>query len=484
MSTANVFELELGIEDNQESDDEIVDVDEEPGGIGVDIENLRNQKNIVIHSLESQMLPNRMNKCSTADFELLKTLGKGGYGKVFQVRKITGSDAGKIYAMKVVKKAVIVTNQKDTEHTKAERNILEIIKHEFLVDLVYAFQTRQKLYLVLEYLPGGELFTYLEKEGIFLEDSAGFYLAEIILALSHLHRGHVLYRDLKPENILLDAHGHVKLTDFGLCKEKIGYDGAKAHTFCGTIEYMAPEVILRRGHDHAADWWSLGALMFDMLTGSPPFTGQNRKETFERIMRGKLVVPPYISDNAKDLLKKLLKRNPSHRLGSGPEDAKAIMAHPFFKHIKWSDVPLRRLVPPFKPTLQDAEDVSLFDTKFTKQTPVDSPCNSVLDAAVGEIFEGFSYVAPSVMEQVGSRGRHPLSPVPHPSPLDATATPFFPSVHRQGSALDPAAPPFVPGGKRTLDPLSPCFSPGAMGPLDETMECEDAPHGIAVPPRP
>ncbi|KAA0189966.1 hypothetical protein HAZT_HAZT011456, partial [Hyalella azteca] len=225
--------------------------------------------NVTVVSLDDQEVrPQGYDKCSTQDFQLLNVLGKGGYGKVFQVRKITGKDYGSIYAMKVVKKAVIVRNQKDTDHTKAERNILETIKHPFLVDLVYAFQTQDKLYLILEYLSGGELFMHLEREGIFLEDTASFYLAEIIVALAHLHKGHVLYRDLKPENILLDAEGHVKLTDFGLCKEKIGYDGSKAHTFCGTIEYMAPEVILRRGHDHAADWWSLGALMYDMMTGS------------------------------------------------------------------------------------------------------------------------------------------------------------------------------------------------------------------------
>ena len=140
---------------------------------------------------------------------------------VFQVRKLTGEDKGKIYAMKVLKKATIVRNQKDTAHTKAERNILEAVKHPFIVDLIYAFQTKGKLYLILEYLSGGELFMHLEREGIFLEDTACFYVAEITLALEHLHRQGIIYRDLKPENILLDAHGHVKLTDFGLCKESI-----------------------------------------------------------------------------------------------------------------------------------------------------------------------------------------------------------------------------------------------------------------------
>lgn len=153
---------------------------------------------------------------------------------MFQVKKLTGKDAGKIFAMKVLKKASIVRNSKDTAHTKAERNILEEVKHPFIVDLHYAFQTGGKLYLVLEYLSGGELFMHLEREGIFLEETAAFYSAEIILALEHLHKQGIIYRDLKPENVLLDHSGHIKLTDFGLCKEAI-QDGAVTHTFCGTV---------------------------------------------------------------------------------------------------------------------------------------------------------------------------------------------------------------------------------------------------------
>lgn len=200
--------------------------------------------------LTEQMVNRNQEKTSTKDFELLKVLGKGGYGKVFQVRKVTGKNQGKIYAMKVLKKATIVRNQKDTDHTKAERNILESVKHPFIVDLIYAFQTGGKLYLILDYLSGGELFMHLEREGIFLEDTASFYISEIVLALEHLHTLGIIYRDLKPENILLDHRGHVKLTDFGLCKEAI-HDGKLTHTFCGTIEYMAPEILTRIGHFHA-----------------------------------------------------------------------------------------------------------------------------------------------------------------------------------------------------------------------------------------
>uniref|UniRef100_A0A665VKQ7 Ribosomal protein S6 kinase n=1 Tax=Echeneis naucrates TaxID=173247 RepID=A0A665VKQ7_ECHNA len=318
-------------------------------------------------------------------FELLKVLGKGGYGKVFQVRKVSGATSGKIFAMKVLKKAMIVRNAKDTAHTKAERNILEEVKHPFIVDLIYAFQTGGKLYLILEYLSGGELFMQLEREGIFMEDTACFYLAEISMALGHLHQKGIIYRDLKPENIMLNNNGHVKLTDFGLCKESI-HDGTVTHTFCGTIEYMAPEILMRSGHNRAVDWWSLGALMYDMLTGAPPFTGENRKKTIDKILKCKLSLPPYLTQEARDLLKKTC--------------CHFSKAHPFFRHINWDDLLARKVEPPFKPFLQSADDVSQFDSKFTSQTPVDSPDDSTLSESANQVFLGFTYVAPSVLENV------------------------------------------------------------------------------------
>merc|ERR1711962_1968185 len=345
-----------------------------------------------------------VRKAGPSDFELRKVLGKGGYGKVFQVRKLSGEDKGKIYAMKVLKKATIVRNQKDTAHTKAERNILEDVKHPFIVDLIYAFQTKGKLYLILEYLSGGELFMHLEREGIFLEDTACFYVSEITQALEHLHRQGIIYRDLKPENILLDARGHVKLTDFGLCKESID-ETSVTHTFCGTIEYMAPEILTRSGHGKAVDWWSLGALMYDMLTGAPPFTAENRKKTIEKILKGKLNLPPYLTPDARDLIKKLLKRQISQRLGSGPGDADPIKTHTFFRHIAWADVISRRLDPPFKPVLTSEDDVSQFDSNFTRQTPVDPPCGASLSESVNLVFQGFTYVAPSVLDSMSDMQR-------------------------------------------------------------------------------
>lgn len=399
---AGVFDIELhdGLPDDRgdASEDDTIEVEEDVS-LEPDIHSFIHSEDVEAVQLSEQTVNPGKEKAGPHDFELLKVLGRGGYGKVFQVRKVTGQDLGAIFAMKVLKKATIVRNQKDTAHTKAERNILEAVKHPFIVDLIYAFQTGGKLYLILEYLSGGELFMHLEREGIFLEDTASFYLAEIVLALEHLHSEGIIYRDLKPENILLDAHGHVKLTDFGLCKESV-QEGTMTHTFCGTIEYMAPEILTRSGHGKAVDWWSLGALMYDMLTGAPPFTAENRKKTIDKILKGKLNLPPYLTPDARDLIRKLLKRQVSARLGSGPEDAEALKHHPFFRLMNWPEVVARKLEPPFKPALVSEDDVSQFDTKFTKQTPIDSPDDSLLSESANQVFLGFTYVAPSVLEDL------------------------------------------------------------------------------------
>ncbi|EEB12401.1 RAC protein kinase DRAC-PK85, putative [Pediculus humanus corporis] len=420
---AGVFDIELHDEnvDKDDSDDDGIDIEEVNN-------NLMKFQIIFSEDLETVQLSEQTvnlgkEKTGPEDFSLLKVLGKGGYGKVFQVKKVTGQDSGTIFAMKVLKKASIVRNQKDTAHTKAERNILEAVKHPFIVDLKYAFQTGGKLYLILEYLSGGELFMHLEREGIFLEESACFYLSEIILALEHLHNQGIIYRDLKPENVLLDAQGHVKLTDFGLCKEHI-QEGIVTHTFCGTIEYMAPEILTRSGHGKAVDWWSLGALLYDMLTGNPPFTAENRKKTIEIILKGKLNLPPYVTPDARDLIRKLLKRQVNQRLGSGAEDGKAIRRHAFFKHINWSDVISRKLEPPFKPCLTSEDDVSQFDTKFTKQTPFDSPDDYTLSESANRVFQGFTYVAPSVLEEMSRPPHIVKARSPRKGPMSSIRSPY------------------------------------------------------------
>jgi p70 ribosomal S6 kinase len=404
-----LFPLELGEHRYPTGDTQQNSIDDDPSTIDNDDDNrfvdndtgvdLTQPIEIETVQITEKTVNPQGERVSPHDFQLLKVLGKGGYGKVFQVRKVCGSHQGQIFAMKVLKKATIVRNAKDTAHTKAERNILECVKCPFIVDLIYAFQTGGKLYLILEYLSGGELFMQLEREGIFMDDMACFYLSEILLGLEHLHKEGIIYRDLKPENILLDAQGHVKLTDFGLCKESI-YEGTQTNTFCGTIEYMAPEILTRSGHGKAVDWWSFGALMYDMLTGAPPFTADDRKRTMDKIIKGKLVLPAYLTVDARELIRNLLRRQVSHRLGSGPEDAKAIKEHSFFRHLNWTEVYAKRYDPPHKPVLKGDDDVSQFDTKFTKQTPVDSPDDNMLSESANQVFLGFTYVAPSIIEDM------------------------------------------------------------------------------------
>uniref|UniRef100_A0A8D0B6D0 non-specific serine/threonine protein kinase n=1 Tax=Sander lucioperca TaxID=283035 RepID=A0A8D0B6D0_SANLU len=328
-------------------------------------------------------------KADPRQFELRKVLGQGSFGKVFLVRKVTGPDAGQLYAMKVLKKATLKV--RDRVRTKMERDILVEVNHPFIVKLHYAFQTEGKLYLILDFLRGGDLFTRLSKEVMFTEEDVKFYLAELALALDHLHSLGIIYRDLKPENILLDEEGHIKLTDFGLSKESIDHEN-KAYSFCGTVEYMAPEVVNRRGHTHSADWWSYGVLMFEMLTGTLPFQGKDRKETMTMILKAKLGMPQFLSSEAQSLLRNLFKRNPGNRLGAGPDGVEEIKRHQFFNTIDWNKLFRREIPPPFKPASGRPDDTFYFDPEFTAKTPRDSP-GVPPSANAHQLFRGFSFVA-------------------------------------------------------------------------------------------
>ncbi|XP_052025868.1 ribosomal protein S6 kinase alpha-2 isoform X1 [Apodemus sylvaticus] len=334
-------------------------------------------------------------KADPSQFELLKVLGQGSYGKVFLVRKVTGSDAGQLYAMKVLKKATLKV--RDRVRSKMERDILAEVNHPFIVKLHYAFQTEGKLYLILDFLRGGDLFTRLSKEVMFTEEDVKFYLAELALALDHLHGLGIIYRDLKPENILLDEEGHIKITDFGLSKEAIDHD-KRAYSFCGTIEYMAPEVVNRRGHTQSADWWSFGVLMFEMLTGSLPFQGKDRKETMALILKAKLGMPQFLSAEAQSLLRALFKRNPCNRLGAGVDGVEEIKRHPFFVTIDWNKLYRKEIKPPFKPAVGRPEDTFHFDPEFTARTPTDSP-GVPPSANAHHLFRGFSFVASSLVQE-------------------------------------------------------------------------------------
>ncbi|NXN97630.1 KS6A2 kinase, partial [Rhinopomastus cyanomelas] len=351
-------------------------------------------------------------KADPSQFELLKVLGQGSYGKVFLVRKTKGPDAAQLYAMKVLKKATLKV--RDRVRSKMERDILAEVNHPFIVKLHYAFQTEGKLYLILDFLRGGDLFTRLSKEVMFTEEDVKFYLAELALALDHLHGLGIIYRDLKPENILLDEEGHIKITDFGLSKEAIDHD-KRAYSFCGTIEYMAPEVVNRRGHTHSADWWSFGVLMFEMLTGSLPFQGKDRKETMALILKAKLGMPQFLSAEAQSLLRALFKRNPCNRLGAGFDGVEEIKRHPFFVTIDWNKLYRREIQPPFRPAVGRPEDTFHFDPEFTSRTPTDSP-GVPASANAHHLFRGFSFVASSLVQE--------------PAQQDALGAPIHPIVQQ------------------------------------------------------
>ena len=305
------------------------------------------------------------------DFEPIKVLGKGGYGKVLLVKQ---KSTGKLNAQKQLKKATVTIRTKTLEYTKAERQILQDVRHPFIVKLFYAFQDHSKLYLILQYAEGGELWTHLEAEKMFSEQVAAFYVAELVLALSHLHAQGIIYRDLKPENCLLDRDGHLVLTDFGI--SKVAAEGAECRSFCGTAEYMPPEMLLEQPYTAAADWWSLGILLYELCAGQPPFTGNNKKKICDRICNTKLTLPYYMSQEVKDLIGKFLKKVPGVRLGAKePEDLPKIKGHRFFRKIDWVKLEKREVTPPIQPIVTDPELAENFAMEFTTM-PLNTPASA------------------------------------------------------------------------------------------------------------
>lgn len=321
------------------------------------------------------------------DFEILKVVGQGAFGKVFQVRKKGTSE---IYAMKVMRKDKIV-EKNHVEYMKAERDILTKVDHPFIVQLKYSFQTKYRLYLVLDFINGGHLFFQLYHHGLFREDLARIYAAEIVSAVSHLHANGIMHRDLKPENILLDAEGHVMLTDFGLAKQ---FDeNTRSNSMCGTVEYMAPEIVLGKGHDKAADWWSVGILLYEMLTGKPPFIGGNREKIQQKIVKDKIKLPAYLSSEAHSLLKGLLQKDASKRLGSGPIGSEEIKRHKWLKPINWKKLEARDIQPSFRPEVAGKHCIANFEKRWTDMPLSDSPAASPKSNV--NPFVNFTYVRPA-----------------------------------------------------------------------------------------
>lgn len=303
-------------------------------------------------------------KVNIEDFEVIRVLGTGSFGKVSLVKKKSDQ---KLYAMKVLNKSNIII-RKQVEHTNTERRVLGTINHPFIVKLYYAFQTEDRLFFVLDYASGGELFFHLSRLKKFPEPMARFYTSEIVLALETLHDHNIIYRDLKPENILLDSSGHVKLADFGLAKENVFDPVLGAESLCGTPEYLAPEVLSRQGHGMAVDWWNMGMVLYEMLTGLPPWYTTDRQKLFDRLRSAPLKFPFYVSRPAASLISKLLNRNPSERLGS--LGSWQVTQHPFFSTIDWDALFNKEIPPPlnFEKALGNQDEVGMenFEKEFSK----------------------------------------------------------------------------------------------------------------------
>ncbi|KAK9711003.1 cytochrome c oxidase subunit 1 [Basidiobolus ranarum] len=297
-----------------------------------------------------------------SNFELEQTLGTGTFGRVYLSRH-KGTD--NYYAMKVLKKEVVV-RLKQVEHITSEKQILTLIDFPFAVNLFCAFQDDRNLYMLLEYVIGGELFSHLRRAGRFTGDMTRFYAAEIILAIEYLHSKDIIYRDLKPENLLLDEHGHIKITDFGFAK--IVED--RTWTLCGTPEYLAPEIIQSKGHGKAVDWWALGILIFEMLAGYPPFFDDNPFGIYEKILDGRIMFPSHIDPVARDLIKKLLASDRTKRLGNLKGGSEDVKNHKWFRGINWQTVQDRKVPAPIVPLFRHPGDTSNFD-RYPEE-PIDS----------------------------------------------------------------------------------------------------------------
>ncbi|XP_054616642.1 protein kinase C epsilon type [Dunckerocampus dactyliophorus] len=331
------------------------------------------------------------------DFNLIKVLGKGSFGKVM-LAELKGTE--EVYAVKVLKKDVILQDD-DVDCTMTEKRILALARrHPYLTQLYCCFQTRDRLFFVMEYVNGGDLMFQIQRSRKFDEPRSRFYAAEVTSALMFLHRNGVIYRDLKLDNILLDAEGHCKLADFGMCKEGI-MNGVTTTTFCGTPDYIAPEILQELEYGASVDWWALGVLMYEMMAGQPPFEADNEDDLFESILHDDVLYPVWLSKEAVSILRAFMTKNPAKRLGcvvsQGCEDA--IKTHAFFREIDWVLLEQRKVRPPFKPRIKTKRDVNNFDQDFTKEDPVLTPTDETIIRQINqEEFKDFSYCAPEEMQ--------------------------------------------------------------------------------------
>ncbi|XP_066601933.1 uncharacterized protein [Prorops nasuta] len=332
----------------------------------------------------------RFKKYCVMDFNFLKVLGKGSFGKVL-LAELRGTEC--VYAVKCLKKDVVLEDD-DVECTLIERKVLTLAtRHPYLCHLFCTFQTESHLFFVMEYLNGGDLMFHIQKSGRFPEPRARFYAAEIWSGLNFLHKKGIVYRDLKLDNVLLDFDGHIRIADFGMCKLQIFLDRT-ADTFCGTPDYMAPEIIKGQKYNQSVDWWSFGVLLYEMLTGQSPFSGCDEDELFWSICNERPFIPRYLSQESTDILVLLLEKDAGKRL-PGHE----IAMHPFFLSLPWDRLERRQLEPPFKPALDHTLDTRYFDTAFTAERPRLTPVpEQILTSMDQGVFRGFSYTNPNATD--------------------------------------------------------------------------------------
>ncbi|KAI5076604.1 hypothetical protein GOP47_0008669 [Adiantum capillus-veneris] len=295
----------------------------------------------------------KLGRCRIEDFEMGRVIGTGSFGRVYLAHKKAN---GQVFATKALSKACII-NQRQLDHVKSEKELLQKIEFPFIVNLVGYSQDTTHVYLVMDYVCGGEFFSYLRKMKKFDEETARFYAAQVLLTFEHLHKMDIVYRDLKPENLLLDDKGNIKLADFGFAK-KID---KRTYTVCGTPDYLAPEVIIGKGHGKAVDWWAFGVLIYEMISGYAPFYDNDPMGTYQKILAGKLVFPPHFSRSAKDLIRKLLTADLSKRLGCLKGGADDIKNHSWFANVDWDNVLKKRESPPIRPKVAGPDDTSNFE---------------------------------------------------------------------------------------------------------------------------
>ncbi|XP_063345479.1 serine/threonine-protein kinase N2-like isoform X1 [Pelmatolapia mariae] len=341
---------------------------------------------------ESEDQPVSALKMQVEDFKYISVLGRGHFGKVLLAEF---KKTGKLYAVKALKKRDIVTRD-EVDSLMSEKRIFEMInasRHPFLVNLHGCFQTSDHVCFVMEYLPGGDLMIHIHND-VFTEAQTRFYSACVLLGLEFLHLNKIIYRDLKLDNLLMDADGFVKITDFGLCKEGMGH-GDRTSTFCGTPEFLAPEVLTDDNYTRAVDWWGMGVLIYEMLVGESPFPGEDEEEVFDSIVNDDVQYPTCIPPDAVAIIQKLLKKNPLKRLGAGERDANEVKGEKFFETIDWEALLAKKVTPPFLPSIKEPTDVSNFDSEFTRLQPTLSPPSKPfsLSAEQQEAFADFDFCA-------------------------------------------------------------------------------------------